>query len=136
MEAKGKDFDEALLLDYQNNVAEGPGENIFIVKDKKLFTPPLGNILPGITRDSIIKIARNLGYGVNEKTLSLDEVYNADEAMFCGTAAEITPISIVDKHLIGKKAPGPITKKLKETFLEIVHGRNKDYEDWLTYINE
>src|SRR3989338_7275505 len=135
LEAKEKGYNEALLLDYEGYCAEGPGENLFIVKDGKLFTPKLGNILQGITRRSIIEIADNEGIEVKEARLKLDDVYNADEAFFTGTAAEVTAIESVDGKKIGKEAPGPVTKKLKELFLDIVHGKNVKYKDWLAYVN-
>lgn len=135
VEVKEKDYDEALLLDYKGNVAEGPGENIFIVKDGKLFTPPLGTILKGITRDSIIEIAKNLGIELEEKTLKLEDVYNADEAFFTGTAAEVTPIQALDDEKIGKGI-GPITKKLSDEFHKIVSGKNSKYKKWLSYVNQ
>ena len=135
-DAKGKGYDEALLLDYKGNVAEGPGENLFIVKDKKILTPKLGHILHGITRKSIIQLATDLGIEVEENDLLLDDIYDADEAFFTGTAAEVSPIASLDDKKIGDEAPGPITKKLKETFLDIVHGKNEKYKDWLTYVDE
>ena len=135
LEAKEKGCNEALLLDYEGYCAEGPGENLFIVKDGKLLTPKLGNILQGITRKSIIEIADNEGIEVKEARLKLEDVYNADEAFFTGTAAEVTAIESVDGKKIGKEAPGPVTKKLKELFLGIVHGKNGKYRDWLAYVN-
>ena len=123
------------MLDYEGYCAEGPGENLFIVKDGKLLTPKLGNILQGITRKSIIEIADNEGIEVKEARLKLEDVYNADEAFFTGTAAEVTAIESVDGKKIGKEAPGPVTKKLKELFLGIVHGKNGKYRDWLAYVN-
>lgn len=136
IEVKNAGYDEALLLDYTGFVSEGPGENFYIVKDKKIITPPLGNILPGITRSSIIKIAKDQGIELEERNLKLDEVYTADEAFFSGTAAEVTPIASVDDNTIGKEAPGPITIKLREIFMDIVHGKNEKYKNWLTYIDE
>ena len=134
VEVKEEGYEEALLLDYRGNVAEGPGENFFIIKDGKLLTPPLGTILKGITRASIIEIAKDQGIKVEEKPLKLEDVYNADEAFFTGTAAEVTSIESVDDKTIGKEAPGPITTKLKDLFMDIVHGRNKKYEKWLSYV--
>ena len=134
VEAKNKGYEEALLLDYKENVAEGPGENLFIVKNGKLITPPLGNILPGITRKSIMQIAKDEGIKVEEKVLRLDDVYNADEAFFTGTAAEVTPIKSLDDKDIGDGEPGPITTKLKTIFLDAVHGKDKKYENWLSYV--
>jgi branched-chain amino acid aminotransferase len=134
LEAKKKGYDEALLLDYEGYCAEGPGENLFIVKDGKLFTPMLGNILRGITRKSIIQIANDDGIKVEETKLKLDDVYGADEAFFTGTAAEVTPIESVDGKKIGTEVPGPVTKKLKETFLGIAQGKNEKYKNWLAYV--
>ncbi len=136
IEVKDAGYDEALLLDYKGNIAEGPGENIFIVKDNKLITPPLGTILKGITRASVIQLAKDLGIKVEEKTLTLKEAYNADEAFFTGTAAEVTAIESIDDKKIGKKAPGPITIKLRDAFMDIVHGKTEKYKDWLAYVNE
>jgi branched-chain amino acid aminotransferase len=135
-EAKEKGYHEALLLDYEGYCAEGPGENLFIVKDGKLLTPELGNILPGITRRSIIEIAKNESIEVEETKLKLEDVYNADEAFFTGTAAEVTVIESIDDKKIGNQAPGPVTEKLKGLFLDIVKGKNEKYKDWLAYANK
>lgn len=132
-DAKAAGFQEALLLDYKGNIAEGPGENFFIVKNGKLITPPLGNILPGITRDSIIKLAKDLGIPVQERNISLKQAKQADECFFSGTAAEVTPIGQIDASRI-KHGFGPITKQLKAEFMNIVHGKNKKYRKWLTYV--
>ena len=134
LEAKEKGYNEALLLDHEGYCAEGPGENLFIIKDGKLLTPKLGNILSGITRKSIIEIAGNEGIKVEEAKIKLEDVYDADEAFFTGTAAEVTSIASVDNKKIGKQSPGPITKKLKELYLDIVHGKVKKYEHWLEYL--
>ena len=133
-EVRSKGYDEALLLDYKGDIAEGPGENFFIVKNNVIITPPLGSILPGITRDSIIKIAHDLGIKFEEKPLKPKDAYNADETFFTGTAAEVTSIeSIDDKKL--KEPPGKVTSKLKSCFDEIVKGKNKKYKNWLTFVN-
>ncbi len=134
LEAKENGFDEALMLDYNGNVAEGPGENIFIVKDEKIFTPSKGNILAGITRDSIIQIARDEGFKVVETILNIDDVKSADEVFFTGTAAEVTGIGQIDETIIGDGNIGEITSKLREKYLNIVSGKNPNYENWLTYI--
>tara|TARA_Y100000310_G_scaffold340262_1_gene435392 strand:- start:876 stop:1781 length:906 start_codon:yes stop_codon:yes gene_type:complete len=136
IEIKKEGYDEALLLDHKGLISEGPGENIFCVQGGKIYTPKLGTILPGITRASIMQIAKEEGYEVIEKDLALKDIYNAQEALFTGTAAEVTAIASLDDKPIGKEAPGPITKKLKERFLDIVHGRDKKYSHWLTYVNE
>jgi branched-chain amino acid aminotransferase len=127
-------YDEALLLDTAGYVCEASGENIFIVKDGVLKTPPLTSILPGITRDCIITIARDLGLKVKEDRFSRDELYLADEAFFTGTAAEVTPIREVDGRIIGPGQPGPITKQIQAAYFAAVKGDNVRYERWLTYI--
>lgn len=134
-EAYNAGFDEALMLDDKGNIAEGSGENIFAVKNSKLITPPLrGQILPGITRVSIIEVAKDLGYVVEERDVNVEELKDADEAFFTGTAAEVHPISQIDNEIIGDGKIGKITSKLKQTFSEIVAGKNKKYKKWLTYI--
>jgi branched-chain amino acid aminotransferase len=132
-EAKRAGADEALLLDWRGRIAEGPGENFFIVRKGKLFTPKLGGILPGITRDSIIKIARDNGIKVKEKNLRMCCVRRADEAFFTGSAAEVTPIASIDGRDI-KSSNGEITKKLKEIYLRAVAGREDKYRQWLDYV--
>lgn len=134
-EVKEKGYNEALLLNAEGFVEEGPGENFYIVKNGKIITPPLGNILPGITRKSVVQIAKDQGIELEERNLKLDEVYEADEAFFTGTAAEVTGIELIDDKKIGN-AQGPITKKLRDLFMDIVHGKNEKYKDWLTYVNE
>ena len=133
-EAKRAGYDEALLTHCDGTVTEGPGENFFLVKDGVLMTPPLGMILPGITRDSILEIAKNFGIKVMEKEIKLEDVYGADEAFFTGTAAEVTPIASLDDKLF-KEAPGLITAKLKAAYMEIVSGKNPQYENWLSYVD-
>ncbi|MBR9704950.1 branched-chain amino acid transaminase [Candidatus Pacearchaeota archaeon] len=134
MDIHKKGYDEALLLDFNENVAEGPGENLFIAKDNIIYTPKLGTILKGITRDSIIKIASDLKIKVIEKDIKLKEVYNADEAFFSGTAAEITAIKSLDDKNIGKTTQGPITTKIKNLFLDTLKGKNNKYMEWLTIV--
>lgn len=133
VEVKDAGFDEALLLDYRGLVAEGPGENIFCVKEGKLYTPKLSTILPGITRSSVIQMAKNEGIDVIEKDLSLEDLKCADELFFTGTAAEITAIEQLDDKTIGT---GPVTSMLKDMFMDIVHGKNQKYEDWLCYVSD
>ena len=133
-DAQKSRFDEAILLDCKGFVAEGPGENIFIVKNKKLFTPKLESILPGITRDSIIKIAKDERIEAVEKDISAKELKNCDEAFFCGTAAEITPIYQIDDKIINQGKIGPITKFLQEKFYKIIHGEDEKYKKWLTFV--
>ena len=134
MEAVASGYDEAIMLDVQGNVAEGTGENIFIVRHGELKTPPLTAILEGITRNSIIDVARHLGIPVHETIFSRDELYIADEAFFTGTAAEVTPIREVDNRTIGSGRPGPITHKLQQAFFRIVQGKDDTFKEWLTYI--
>jgi len=127
-------FDEALLLDTEGYVSEGSGENVFMVKDGVIKTTPLTSVLKGITRDSVMRIARDKGFCVIEERFTRDEFYTADEAFFTGTAAEITPIREVDGRMIGKGRPGPVTREVQSIFFATVKGENKDYRDWLTYI--
>ena len=127
-------FDEGLLLDTEGYVSEGSGENIFIVRNGSLKTTPLTSILEGITRDSILTLARDLGIPAKEQRFTRDEIYICDEAFFTGTAAEVTPIRELDNRTIGKGKAGPITKKLQTAFFDIVKGKNDKYESWLTYI--
>jgi len=135
MEALRAGYDEVLLLDYQDNVAEGVAENIFIVKNSVLYTPSLGTILPGITRDSVITIAqKELGISVKEETITLNDIYNADEAFFTGTATEVSPIILIDDTKFDYDDCGPITKQIAYCYNEIVMGRNKRYDEWLMFI--
>lgn len=133
IEAKEDGYDEALMLDASGYVSEATGENIFIVRDNIIKTTPLTSILSGITRDSIITIARNMGYEVLEQQFTRDELYTADEAFLCGTAAELTPIREVDHRVIGAGRCGPVTKRLQEEFFKIVKGEDKAYAKWLTH---
>ena len=135
MEAIHAGFDEAIMLDVQGNVGEGSGENIFIVRDGVLKTPPLTAILEGITRNSVIDLARTMGLTVRETVFSRDELYIADEVFFTGTAAELTPIREVDNRLIGNGFPGPITHKLQQAFFRIVQGKDDAFKSWLTLIS-
>jgi len=127
-------YDEALLLDVDGYVSEGSGENVFIVKAGKLYTPDLASCLDGITRDAIMTLARDFGIPVIEKRITRDEMYCADEAFFTGTAAEVTPIRELDNRTIGSGSRGPITEKLQATFFDIVQGKNAKYGEWLTHI--
>jgi len=127
-------YDEALLLDVDGYVAEGAGENIFIVKKGKLFTPDLTSCLEGITRDSIVTLAKELGIELIEKRITRDEVYCADEAFFTGTAAEVTPIRELDNRTIGSGSRGPVTQRLQALFFECVGGKNKQHSDWLAHV--
>ena len=127
-------YDEALLLDSEGYVSEGSGENIFIVRNGRIKTTPLTTILEGITRDSIIRIARDNRIPVEEERFTRDEIYIADEAFFTGTAAEVTPIREIDGRKIGVGSRGKVTRKLQSIFFDIVKGRNRKYESWLTRI--
>jgi branched-chain amino acid aminotransferase len=131
-EALQDGYDEAVLLDTDGYVAEGSGENIFIVRNGVIKTPPLTAILDGITRDSIIRLAQELGVRLVEERFTRDEFYIADEAFFTGTAAEITPIREVDNRQVGAGRPGPVTQKIQAAFFDIVHGRDKKHAAWLT----
>ena len=134
-EATNDGYDEALLLDTQGFVAEGTGENIFIVKNGELFTPTLTSALEGITRDTVMTIAKGLDVSVTEKSITRDEVYSADEAFFTGTAAEVTPIKELDGRAIGKGSRGPLTKEIQKIYFDTVKGENSEYEHWLSYID-
>ncbi len=125
-------YDEALMLDTEGYVSEASGENVFMVRKGRIKTTPLTSILEGITRDSVISLARDSGIEVVEERFTRDEIYIADEAFFTGTAAEVTPIREVDCRTIGSGSRGKITKKLQSLFFDIVKGKNKKYESWLT----
>jgi branched-chain amino acid aminotransferase len=127
-------YDEALLLDTDGYVSEGSGENVFIVRDGIIYTPDLASCLAGITRESIIKIAHDLGFEVREKRITRDEMYCSDEAFFTGTAAEVTPIRELDDRIIGNGGRGPVTEKIQNVFFDIVKGKNDKYRSWLTYV--
>jgi len=134
-EAVNRGFDEALLLDVEGNVAEGSGENLFIVKDGQVFTnDERHSILLGITRDAVIQIAQGLGYEVNVGPISLSDLLNSDEAFFTGTAAEVTPIREVDGTLINHGDRGPVTKEIQSAFFAATSGRHQRYRDWLTFV--
>jgi branched-chain amino acid aminotransferase len=133
-EALADGYDEALLLDTEGYVSEGSGENVFIVKNGKIYTPDLASCLDGITRDSIVTLARDLGIEVIEKRITRDEVYCADEAFFTGTAAEVTPIRELDNRSIGDGTRGPVTTRLQTLFFDIVAGRAPQYNHWLTLV--
>ena len=134
-EAIDKGADEALMMDVNGFISEGSGENIFIVKDGVIITPTTKHCLNGITRQSVIQIAKDLNYEVVEKDIQYDELVLADEAFFTGTAVEITPIREVDEKIIGSGERGPISNKLQEAFTQIISGNNATYSDWLTYSN-
>jgi len=127
-------YDEALLLDAEGYVAEGSGENIFIVRNGELRTPDVTSALEGITRETIMALAAETGVPVRERRITRDEVYIADEAFFTGTAAEVTPIRELDGRRIGAGTRGPITAKLQSLYFDVVHGRHADRQSWLTYV--
>ena len=133
LEAIDVGYDEAILLDNRGFISEGPGENIFMVKNNVLYTPPQhASILLGVTRDTVMTIAKDLGYEVKETDITRGTLYLTDEAFFTGTAAEITPIRNIDGREIGK--PGPVTKKIQAKYFDAVHGKDKKYEKWLDYV--
>ncbi len=133
-EAAREGYDEALLLDASGIVAEGSGENIFIVRNEVIYTPELTSVLEGITRDTVLRLAAAAGYTVIEKRITRDEIYIADEAFFTGTAAEVTPIRELDNRTIGKGLPGPVTQRLQAVYLDLVEGRHGGYDDWLSVV--
>jgi branched-chain amino acid aminotransferase len=128
-------YDEAVMLDPQGYVAEASGENIFVVKRGKVFTPPLGgSILGGITRDTVLTLCRELGISTEERLISRDELYTADEVFFTGTAAEITPVREVDDRTVGNGARGPLTKRLQDRFFQVVRGPETAHAEWLSLV--
>ena len=130
-------YDEAVLLNHEGHVGEGSGENIFVVKDGDLFTPPTGDgCLAGVTRNSVMTMARDLGYTMTERSLVRTDLYLADEVFFTGTAAEITPIREVDDRAVGEGRRGPVTKSLQDAFFAATKGDDPRYADWLTYVND
>ena len=133
-EAAQDGYDEALLLDVDGFVAEGSGENVFIVRHGKLYTPDLTSALEGITRDTIVQLAKEIGLEVVEKRITRDEVYVADEAFFTGTAAEVTPIRELDNRAIGSGTRGPITEKLQAMYFDVVKGKSAKHANWLTLV--
>ena len=134
-EALTDGYDEALLLDVDGFVAEGSGENFFLVRDGMLYTPDLTSALEGITRDTIFALAKDNGYTIREKRITRDEVYVADEAFFTGSAAEVTPIRELDGRTIGNGTRGPVTETLQSQYFDLVHGRLGRYGEWLDYVD-
>ena len=132
-EAIDDGYDEALLLDVDGFVAEGAGENLFIVKNNKIYEPELTSALMGITRDTVITLANAAGISVESRRLTRDDVYTADEAFFTGTAAEVTPIRELDRRTIGEGTRGPVTELIQKKFFDIVNGKSPAYDKWLTY---
>jgi branched-chain amino acid aminotransferase len=134
-DAKSKGFDEGLLLNQEGTIAEGAGQNIFLVKNGKVYTNEEdSSILMGITRETVIRIAKDLGFKVRIGRLSVGQLLSADEAFFTGTASEVTPIRELDQRVVGSGGRGPITEKLQSAYLDAVHGRNPKYGSWLTYV--
>lgn len=133
-EVKLAGYDEAIMLDTEGYVSEGSGENIFIVREGRIKTTPNTSILPGITRNSVVTIARDREMPVSEERFSRDELYMADEVFFTGTAAEVTPVREVDDRKIGSGRPGQVTLDLQKAFFNVIKGRDKKYEGWLTYL--
>jgi len=135
MEAKQNGFDEAVLLNEHGMVAEGSGENIFVVRAGAVVTPPLSvGILPGITRDSVMRLAKDMGYDVAERNLTRSELFLADELFFTGSAAEVTPIREIDRRPVGNGKPGPITKSLQTKYSDVTKGKDSNYSAWLDIV--
>jgi branched-chain amino acid aminotransferase len=134
LEATNDGYDEALLLDTQGFVAEGAGENLFVVRDGRIHEPEMVSGLMGITRASVIELAADLGYSVTARPMTRDDVYLADEAFFTGTAAEVTPIREVDGRTIGAGRRGPVTERIQSLFFDVVNGRAEKYRRWLTTV--
>jgi branched-chain amino acid aminotransferase len=137
VEALKGGYDEAIMLNIHGYVTDGPGENVFIARDGELFTPPLSaGCLDGITRESVITIARDLGYQVHERELVRADLYAADEAFYTGTAAEVCPIREIDDRAVGANGRGPITKEIQQTFFGAARGEIDKYEGWLAFVDE
>jgi len=137
MEASINGYTEGIALDAAGNISEGSGENIFVVREGRIYTPPFASaVLPGVTRNSIITLAEEVGYTVVEQNLPRETLYIAEEVFFVGTAAEVTPIRSVDRIVVGNGKPGPITRKLQERYLAIAEGRTDDKYGWLTLCNQ
>jgi branched-chain amino acid aminotransferase len=134
MEATDDGYDEALLLDVDGFVAEGAGENLFVIKDGQIYEPEIASALVGITRATVHTLAKELGYSVISKRLTRDDIYIADEAFFTGTAAEVTPIRELDNRTIGSGSRGPITTRIQSLFFDVVNGKVPAHADWLSYI--
>jgi branched-chain amino acid aminotransferase len=136
LEATQHGYDEGLLLDVDGFVAEGAGENVFVVKDGVMWEPELTSALTGITRASVIELAGGLGYEVISKRLTRDDIYIADECFFTGTAAEVTPIRELDGRMIGEGKAGPVTKAIQKAFFDVVTGKDKKHRHWLTPVGK
>lgn len=136
LDLRGTDYHEALFLDHEGYVAEGPGENFFMMKEETLITPPLGTILAGITRQTVLEIADSLGIKTREEKITKEEAMAAEEAFFTGTAAEVTAIRSIDKHLLNRGEVGAVTRKIRETYLDAVQGRNPEFSHYLTHVRQ
>lgn len=137
LEAKRHGYAEGIVLDVDGFVCEGSGENIFFVRDGELWTPPLSaSILPGVTRGYALQLARDFGIPVRETRIPREMLYTSEELFFTGTAAEVTPIRSVDGKAVGRGAPGPITKRIQDSYFEVIQGRGEDRHGWLTYVGE
>ncbi len=134
LEARSGGYDESLMLDVDGYAAEGCGENLFIVRDGVVKTPPIATVLEGITRATAIRLLEDAGHEVVEERFTRDDIYIADEAFFTGTAAEITPIQSLDDRRIGGKGPGPVTKRIQEEYFAVTKGSRPEFAEWLTYI--
>jgi branched-chain amino acid aminotransferase len=135
MEAIVDGYAEGIALNIRGHISEGSGENLFLVLKGIIYTPPLSSsVLPGITRDSVITLARDLGYHVAEETIPREMLYIADEVFFTGSAVEVTPVRSIDRIAIGSGRRGPITQKLQEEFFALIDGRREDNHHWLTYV--
>ena len=133
IDARARGFNECIMLDHKGNVAEGPGENIFIVKGKKMMTPDSASILKGLTRATVMQMARDMRMQVIEKKITLRELYEADEAFFTGTATEVAAIGKLNGKKIGTGTLGPVTARVREMYLDTVHGKVSKYKKWLVY---
>jgi branched-chain amino acid aminotransferase len=134
LELQGTHYQEALFLDDQGHLSEGVGENFFMVRDQVIYTPKLGSILAGITRDTVIQMAARLGYQVRQTQLRLEDAYAANEAFFTGTAAEVTAIHSIDDRVIGDGQEGPVTARVKKAYLELVRGKSEEFGHYLTRV--
>ncbi|MFV1957668.1 MAG: branched-chain-amino-acid transaminase, partial [bacterium] len=133
-EAIQSGYDETIMLDTEGYISEGSGENLFIVRDGRIKTAPLTSVLAGITRDTVMILAAELGYEIIETRFTRDELYLAEEAFFTGTAAEVTPIRMVDDRTIGEGKPGPITKAIQDAYFKVVKGQDPRHRDWVTVV--
>jgi branched-chain amino acid aminotransferase len=134
IESRSAGYDESLMLDVDGYAAEGCGENLFIVRDNRVKTPPIATVLEGVTRNAAIELLRGDGLEVVEERFTRDEIYIADEAFFTGTAAEITPIKSLDDRLVGDGKPGPVTTRVQGEYFAVIRGERPEQDAWLTYL--